>query len=37
MTAPVFAATLLRWKPSTKNRTEWAWVPNVAMSTTWSL
>jgi hypothetical protein len=30
MTAPAFAATLLGWKSSTKNKARWAWVPNVA-------
>lgn len=30
MTAPTFALMLLGWKPSSKNKANWAWVPNVA-------
>ncbi|QBR93750.1 NgoMIV family type II restriction endonuclease [Nocardioides euryhalodurans] len=30
MTAPAFAAQLLGWKQSSKNKAGWNWVPNVA-------
>jgi hypothetical protein len=30
VSAPAFAATLLGWKASSKNKAGWAWVPNVA-------